>query len=204
MSTNLLLNLLLSVSFDQTFLFKRKVWLQDKFSELEELLLNRRRQLTGYAGVPFVLLVYPPEAEVECREQQEHLFEKLQAKGLSIEVIPVHQLLFETLRQNGVLEDVFQLEVGDEGFMLEQLSILYKDALFDKLTQVADEATPDSVLFLTRVASLYPFVRIGSLLSELENKVNMPLVIFYPGSEGEGKLSFLNVLEGSYYRARVI
>ena len=178
--------------------------LQDKFSELEELLLNRRKQLAVYAGVPFVLLVYPPESEVECRNHQEHLFDKLRAKELSIEVIPVHRLLFESLLQNDVLEDVFQLEMEDEGFMLEQLSILYKDALLDKLEQVAEEVTPDSVLFLTRTASLYPFVRIGSLLSELENRINMPLVIFYPGSEGEGKLSFLNVLEGSYYRARKV
>ena len=81
--------------------------LQDKFSELEELLLNRRKQLAVYAGVPFVLLVYSPESEVECRNHQEHLFEKLRAKELSIEVIPVHRLLFESLLQNGVLEDVF-------------------------------------------------------------------------------------------------
>lgn len=178
--------------------------LQEKFTELEELLLNRRRQLSIYAGVPFVLLVYPPESERECRREQEHLFEKLRAKEVKLKVIPVNRLLFESLLQNEVLEDVFQLEREDESFMSEQLSILYNDALVDKIKQTTEKAASDSVLFLTRVASLYPFVRIGSFLSELENKINNPLVVFYPGSERERKLHFLNMLEETYYRARKI
>jgi len=57
---------------------------------------------------------------------------------------------------------------------------------------------------LTSVASIYPFARVSNLLTDLENHVLVPLVVFYPGGEVDGKLSFLNREAHIGYRARII
>jgi hypothetical protein len=40
--------------------------LRPKFSELEHLLLEQRNLIGLHSGVPFILLVYPPDQEKMC------------------------------------------------------------------------------------------------------------------------------------------
>jgi len=60
----------------------------EKFAELEKLLLNQRHTLALHAGVPFVLLIYDPNEERRCREEQAHLMTKLSDAGLVVRQIP--------------------------------------------------------------------------------------------------------------------
>jgi hypothetical protein len=62
----------------------------------------------------------------------------------------------------------------------------------------------NGVIFLSGVATMYPFARVSNLLTDLENKVHVPLVVFYPGSEENNKLSFLNREQHIGYRAQRI
>jgi hypothetical protein len=183
--------------------------LTDKFSELEKVLLHQRHTLALHAGVPFVLLIYDPAEEQHCREEQAHLTTKLVDAGLTVHEIPVEAFVFDHYAKGGLLEKVFEKERTHPGDVYRDLAKNYRPALARRIAEEADALDgQDAVLFLTQVAHLYPFVRVSNLLNDLENRVKLPLVIFYPGEELDGELRFLCLenADGPHtkYRARRI
>ncbi len=56
--------------------------LQEKFDQLEDLLLNHRESIGIHNGVPFIMLIYNPETEIDCRKKIKNLQEKLESKNL--------------------------------------------------------------------------------------------------------------------------
>jgi hypothetical protein len=183
--------------------------LTEKFTELEQLLLNQRHTLALHAGVPFVLLVYDPAEERHCQEEQSHLMTKLADAGLTVREIPVRAFVFDYYAEIGLLEKVFAREREHPGDVYRDLAKNYRPALARRIAEEADALDgQDGVLFLTQVAHLYPFVRVSNLLNDLESQVRIPLVIFYPGEELDGELRFLCLenADGPHtkYRARRI
>jgi len=181
----------------------------EKFAELEKLILNQRHTLALHAGVPFVLLIYVPNEERLCREEQAHLMTKLADAGLSVRQIPVATFVFDHYAEIGLLDKVFEKESTQPGDVYRDLAKNYRPALVRHIIKVADTLDgQDAILFLTQVAHLYPFVRVSNLLSDLENRVKLPLVILYPGEELDGELRFLCLknADGPHtkYRARRI
>jgi len=183
--------------------------LAEKFTELEKLIADQRKTLHLHAGVPFVLLIYDPNEEFRCREEQAHLRVKLADAGLIVREIAVEQFVFDHYAEIGLLDKVFEKEASTPDVVYRDLAKNYRPALVEHIIQVADElGEKDGVLFLTQTAHLYPFVRVSNLLENLENRVKLPLVVFYPGEELDGELRFL-CLENSdgphtKYRARRI
>jgi len=183
--------------------------LTDKFAELEKLLLNQRHTLALHAGVPFVLLIYDPEEERRCQEEQAHLAAKLADASLTVREISVETFIFDHYAGIGLLDKVFEKERTRPGDVYRDLAKNYRPALAQHIAEAADALDgQDAILFLTRVAHLYPFVRVSNLLQDLENRVKLPLVIFYPGEELDGELRFLGLqnADGPHtkYRARRI
>jgi hypothetical protein len=179
----------------------------EKFADLEKLLLNERHTLALHAGVPFVLLIYDPHAERRCRGEQAHLMAKLADAGLVVREIPLATFIFDHYAQIGLLDKVFQKERTQPGDVYRDLAKNYRPVLVQHIADAAEAlAGQDAVLFLTQVAHLYPFVRVSNLLQDLENRVKLPLVIFYPGEELDGELRFLCLenADGPHtkYRAR--
>lgn len=183
--------------------------LVENFSELELLLLTQRRTLDLHAGVPFVLLIYNPSEERRCREEQSHLKDKLSDAGLTICEISAATLLFDYYAGLGLLDTMFEKERTQPGDVFRDLAKNYRPALARHIIDAADAlAGKDAVLFLTQTAHLYPFVRVANLLTNLENRVRLPFVLFYPGEELDGELRFLCLenADGPHtkYRARRI
>jgi len=181
----------------------------EKFAELEKLLLTERHTLALHSGVPFVLLIYDPYQERACREEQAHLMTKLRDAGLVVHEIPVESFIFDHYAKIGLLDKIFEKEPTRPADVFRDLAKNYRPALAQHIIQIAEELEGrDAVLFLTRVAHLYPFVRVSNLLEDLENRVKLPLVIFYPGEEVDGELRFLCLenADGPHtkYRARRI
>jgi hypothetical protein len=183
--------------------------LTEKFTDLEKLLLNQRHTLDLHAGVPFVLLIYPPSQEHRCEEEQKHLAVKLRDAGLTVREIPVATFLFDHYAEIGLLDTMFEKERTQPGDVFRDLAKNYRPALADHIIETADALKgEDAVIFLTQAAHLYPFVRVSNLLNNLENRVRMPFVLFYPGEELDGELRFLCLenADGPHtkYRARRI
>ena len=181
----------------------------ENFAELERLLLDDRDTLALHAGVPFVLLIYAPEEERRCREEQAHLATKLADAGITVREIPLETFIFDHYAGIGLLDKIFEKERTQPGDVHRDLAKNYRPALVRHIAEAAGALDgQDAVLFLTRVAHLYPFVRVSNLLLDLENRVRLPLVIFYPGEELDGELRFLCLenADGPHtkYRARRI
>lgn len=181
--------------------------LRPKFNELEDLLLNQRDLIGLHSGVPFVLLVYPPEQERICQGYQENLAEKLRARGVPVLNCELRTFIFDHYEEQGHLEKIFDLDKdpNERDRLRRMVAGVYEKKLVGWVLEKAKTAEPNGVVFLTGVPSLYPFARVSNLLTDLENKVKIPLVVFYPGRERDGSLYFLDSNEAhTGYRARII
>lgn len=181
--------------------------LLDKFNELETMLLEQRRLLGLHSGVPFVILVYDPGEERHCRARQIELREKLEFNGIHVIEHELNNFIFDYYAKKGQIERIFELDRNPSRReeLRQMIAGVYEKELVARIVDGVKDADPDhSVIFLTGVASIYPFARVSNLLDALENQVKVPLVVFYPGSERDGKLSFLNQEPHVGYRARRI
>lgn len=185
--------------------------LSAKFEELEALLLDNesRAQLRLHSGVPFIILVYDPVDERKSRALQTQLREKLNARQLTVKEYELAAFIYDYYDQKDQLERIFEIDRDPDrrDELQRMISGAYeKQLVSDIKTEVAElnENPNKNLVFLTSVASMYPFARVSNLLADLENEVRVPLIIFYPGSEVDGKLSFLNREPHIGYRARVI
>ena len=180
--------------------------LSQNFDYLEELLLHHRESIGVHNGVPFIMLIYEPHEEIECRNKIKSLKEKLNSKGLKILTIPMNKFIFEHLREEGILEEVFEYDRKSPKEIREELYKKCKRYLKPFILKQIEEGSPD-VIFVTNVASLHPYYRVSSLFNSLENCLEMipPFIVFYPGEIRDKKLYFLGEFESSdYYRAQKI
>lgn len=175
--------------------------LRAKFNELEDRLLNERDKLDIHIGVPFILLIYPPSMEHECRARQIELKEKLEARGLDVIEHELSTFIFDHYEEEGILDDILRLDRERPDELRRMIAQEYEPKLRDRILETAGKADENSVIFLTRVATMYPFARVSNLLADLENEVHVPLVVFYPGYEQDGQLSFLGIEPHVGYRA---
>jgi hypothetical protein len=181
--------------------------LQPKFTELERVLLEQRHLIGLHSGVPFLLLVYPPDQELECHWRQEHVAEKLRARGTPVLECHLGTFFFDYYKERGYLDKIFELDRDPKqrDNLRRMIAGVYEKNLPGWVMELTKKAEPNGVIFLTSVASLYPFARVSNLLSELENLVRLPMVTFYPGRHSEDGLYFLDSTQPhTGYRARII
>jgi len=80
---------------------------------------------------------------------------------------------------------------------------LEKGALRERLETTLDSLAgkPNTVLLVTDLEALHPYLRIGAIEAQLYGKFTVPTVFFYPGKRtGKTKLKFLNFYpeDGNY------
>jgi len=178
--------------------------LQDKFNQLEDLLLNHRESIGIHNGVPFIMLIYSPENEIECRKKIENIAEKLESKNLNVLSIPINIAIFDYLKKEGILDQIIEFDEDSPKEVREELFNRCKFFLKDYIINNIQSNSPDIVL-VTNVAGLYPYYRVSNLLTSLEKDVKVPFVVFYPGDVKDDKLFFMGEVESNeYYRAQII
>lgn len=175
--------------------------LDQKFEHLEDLLLYNRDTIGIHNGVPFIMLIYHPKEERDCREKIERLEEKIFDKNINLLEIPLNKIIFEDLKEEGVLEDIFEYDKEVPKEVREELSKRSREVFKKHIINEIHENDPQ-IVFLTRVASIYPFYRVSNLFYSLEGEVEVPCVVFYPGEFIDDKLHFMGEVESNeYYRA---
>lgn len=178
--------------------------LQEKFDQLEDLLLNHRESIGIHNGVPFIMLIYNPEKENECQKKIQNLQEKIESKNSRVLNIAMNLLIFEQLEKSGDLEHIFEFDKDEPKPVREELFNRCKLFLKDYILNEIDSKIPD-IVFVTNVSGLYPYYRVSNLLSSLEKEIRIPFVVFYPGEMKDDKLYFMGELESNeYYRAQRI
>lgn len=60
----------------------------------------------------------------------------------------------------------------------------------------------DNIVFLTGVGKAYPFIRSHTILNNLHSVVDVPLLMFFPGTYDGLSLKLFNIIkDDNYYRA---
>ena len=158
--------------------------LDNKFFELENILLSKGyEQAQARTGVPFIILLYPPEEEVQLRRRVNTLAKKLESNGWKIQYFEPGPLLFEFLGSKGKAKDAFEAERQNSKQLRSNIAA---DLFIKRLTELGKEAKGKSVLFIRRAGGFYPHVNIHSLQERLVNVLKMTTIFFIPAIETEG------------------
>jgi hypothetical protein len=169
------------------------------FSALMDLIEEPLRVDRGVKTDNSILLVYPPEKELDFREYLLDAFvPALDAKKVPYRLVDLSGFLFDSLDEEEA-EDLREDEFDDYRWMQQGLSKRAESLLQDHLTKVAAEVVGGSVLVYATVA-LYPLVRYGDVLRGLRD-LEARIVMAFPGEERGGKLHFMGQPDGGNYLA---
>jgi hypothetical protein len=146
-----------------------------------------------------IFVVYPPEAEIEFRSQLQKVIHLLEERGVAFRHIDLTTLPFEVLEARGLLPDAFKSEFDDYGALKRGLARAVQDALKDRVARAAAEV-PGAAVILSGTSALYPVIKFGDVLKELQ-QLPCRIVLAFPGHEESGKLHFMNQRDGYNYLA---
>jgi len=169
------------------------------FTALIELLKAPLRHDRGVKTDSSVLLIYPPDRELDFRE---HLLDtfvpELDAKNIPHRLLDLSGFLFSGLSDEQI-ESLQEDEFEDYRWMKQGLSKRAEAALQARLTEEASKVPGGNVLVYATVA-LHPVVRYGEVLKGLRD-LEARIVLGFPGEERGGKLHFMNQADGANYLA---
>lgn len=182
--------------------------LDDDFAELRE-------RLTGPAALsasrtdPIYYFVYPPDQAIEVKRKIPLWAVQLGSRGRRVTTVSFAEMLWELVDASGAWDEWLAVEGGfDTAEINESIRSVLRgeNGLIEKIAARIDQATPDSVLFLTDTELAHPYFRVRTLESALHDRVKVPTVVFYPGRRvGQFGLSFLGFYpDDGNYRATLI
>lgn len=153
--------------------------------------------------VHFYIFDYSPEFELIVRQHIKNLRNKLQPEFV-ISQIDLFDLAIDVLRSRNLLETAIKMhkEKGDKPFLQALSALLKAEKIADVFIEKLSNDKSD-MIFVTGVGSVFPLVRSHLLLNNLQSKMlEVPLVLFYPGSFDGQFLTLFNKLKNKdYYRA---
>jgi hypothetical protein len=147
-----------------------------------------------------ILVVYPPEEELDFRDGYLDLIRELRAHSVDLLEIDLRTLPFEVLASKGLIEKALKLDAQGARDARQNLAGMVQRGCSHRIREAAASA-PGAVLCCLHTASLYPWMSFSALLEEIENLVPNTLVIPFPGSEDGPALHFLGAADGYNYRA---
>ncbi|MGO9118773.1 MAG: BREX protein BrxB domain-containing protein [Desulfomonilaceae bacterium] len=170
-----------------------------KFKALMEILKEPLKATGGVKTDNSILMIYPPERELDFREYlMDNFVPQLSAKGLSYRLLDLTGFIFEGLDHETIL-DLQEEEFEDYRWMKQGLSKRVERSLIARISALAKEVPGGSVIVHSTVA-IYPLIRLGDVLRELRD-LPIRCVIAFPGEERGGRLHFMNQPDGGNYLA---
>ena len=169
-----------------------------------------RKQISAYHDMPYALFRYDAEEEFDVRKQVTMLETRLTQKGKRVKRISLAECLDEAMRSQRPLEEWFaaEREQGTDTIVETIHAILSEYAPLVELVANRMPEDPDplrDIVFILRTGALFPVYRTFSLLEQLKGRVNVPTILFYPGSlDGAAGLKFMGVLDAEHnYRPKI-
>ena len=173
--------------------------MESMFAALIELIKAPLRHDRGVKTDSSLLLIYPPDRELDFRE---HLLDsfvpQLDAKGIPHRLLDLTGFLFSGLKEEQI-ESLQEDEFDDYRWMQQGLSKRTEASLEARLTDEAAQIPGGNVIVYATVA-LYPLVRYGEILRSLRD-LEARIILAFPGEERGGKLHFMNQPDGGNYLA---
>lgn len=183
---------------------------KESFEELRQR-LRQGRGLSDTGDDPVYYLVFHPRYILDVKRLMKEWKAKLKNEGWVAETMSmadtVHELFREYIDRSDWIDDEanrqFDLE-SLENLKTAQKSVLeadgaLKNRILERLNTLSGRK--NTVLFITDVEALHPYLRVGVLEQQLLGKVSVPMVVLYPGTrEGLTSLRFLGFYppDGNY------
>lgn len=169
-----------------------------------------RERISAYHNMPYAIFHYDPKDEFLLRKEVSMLETRLSQKGKRIKRISLAECLDEAMRSQYSLEDWFAVEreQGVESIVDTIHAILSENYPLVDIVAARMPADPDPLLdivFILRTGALFPMYRTYSLPEQLIGRMQVPIVLFYPGLlDGAAGLRFMGVLDAEHnYRPKI-
>jgi hypothetical protein len=177
--------------------------LDKKFNELEDLLISGgAEQIKARRGVPFIVLLYAPDQEIQVRSRIDTLKLKLEKEGWDIKIFQPEPILFKFLKEKGKIEEVFEAERKDPQQLRSKIA---SDLFVKELVTLGKDFDPKTAIFIQKAGGFFPHVNIHSFQEQLVNKVNKTTVFFIPAIETGGQeYIFMGKIRTQKYRGHYI
>jgi hypothetical protein len=173
--------------------------MQPMFDALLKLMKEPVRPDRGVKTDNSILLVYPPEKELDFREQLiDGCFSALEAQGSQFHALDLTGFMFDGLSDDAVAS-LQEDEFDDYRWMLQGLSKRVEASLHARLEVLAGQQ-PGGNLVVYGTVALYPLVRFGEVLRGMRD-LHARIAVAFPGEERGGKLHFMNQPDGGNYLA---
>lgn len=185
--------------------------LQDDFAELLERIQSGRE--FGHASFePIYYLIFPPTQILHVKRQLPAWISKLKNEGWKVHCFSISENINEIFN-NAPLRKIWLKADGLAPTNWDKTNqslanALTGGALQKKLESKLEEleAQPNTILLVTDIEALHPYMRIGSIESNLQGKFTVPTVFLYPGERtGKTMLKFLGFYpeDGNYRSVHV-
>lgn len=126
--------------------------------------------------------------------------------GFQIVEYDIYKLILGILEERGYVDKCirFEKEKGRE-YLYNAISKLLRLTTDKNLivNKIVENTPENSVVFLTGIGKVYPFVRAHNVLNNLHQVFDkVPVIMFYPGTwNGQSLSLFGTISDGNYYRA---
>ena len=173
--------------------------MESMFRALMELIKAPIRHDRGIKTDNSILLIYPPDRELEFREYLLDTFiPELDARSIPYRLLDLTGFLLAGLPDDEV-QALQEEEFDDYRWMQQGLSKRAETSLQQRLTDEAAKV-PGGNVFVYATVALYPVVRYGEVLRGLRD-LGARIILAFPGEERGGKLHFMNQADGANYLA---
>lgn len=181
--------------------------IRDKLGKIKEAITKddflKNKGLGNEVG--YYIFDYDPREELIVRDYIKNLITK-QSYDFKIIEYDLYNILIDYLKERNYLEKSMDIENkrGMDKLVKSINSLLRMDSGLDFFTKTIKENTTEkSVVFITGIGKIFPFVRSHKILNNLHlNFYEYPVVMFYPGKyTGQELRLFGEFKDDNYYRA---
>lgn len=186
--------------------------LKADFDELRERIRHGRE--LGYASFePIYSLVFPPDRILEVKRQTPAWISKLHQEGWAVKVFSIAEEISAILKADPrrplwlMADRKAPLDWAKTNQSLSN-ALTTNTPLQQRLEALLDSLEGDSksLVLVTDLEALHPYLRIGAIESQLQGKFHVPTIFLYPGVRtGKTRLKFLGFYheDGNYRSVHV-
>lgn len=156
-------------------------------SKVSKLVSTYRQHLTvpwqaGLAAVQRVIFaVYDKSDELRLRANVEEFALVTQQAGKQWLLIDVTNAFPQWMAQQEYRDAYFESPEDLAGYQTGELTEFVTDLIAQLKTRIAAEATPDTVVALLGVGSLFGLARVSSVVEGIKDAASGRLLVFFPG-----------------------
>ena len=157
-----------------------------------------QRTLAGAQRV--MMIVYPKERERALRAHVGEFEQATVHAGHEWRLVDCTKWFAEWMADQEYRDSYFE----DPEYLDAQLDEDFRKTVAGRLTSALKEASESTVVGVLGVASLYGFLRVSTLIHDVERSVQGRLAIFFPGTKNDNNYRLMDARDGWNYLAQPI